>query len=158
MHDAPLKARDISPDLLVTVKGEATLEEAAALMLQMDIGSLLVVDGHGKLIGIITDADFGVGPTHAPGATGQPEVLGHIVRKDVPVEQIYHAARTRRVRDVMSTPVVTVEEDDSIDTVVGRMFQNRIRHVPVVRHGRPVGMVSSRDLLQLLFAKPAAPG
>ena len=48
---AGLKARDIMPDLLVTVQGEATLEEAAGMMLQMDIGSLLVVDGMGNLIG-----------------------------------------------------------------------------------------------------------
>ena len=68
------------------------------------------------------------------------------------IEQIYRAAKSRRVRDVMSAPVVTVAEDDSIETVLARMFPHRIRYLPVVRGRRPVGMVSSRDLLQLVFA------
>lgn len=64
----PLTAKDLMPDLLVTVQGDATLDDAAGLMLQMDIGSLLVVDNRGHLIGILTDTDFGVGP--APGPAG----------------------------------------------------------------------------------------
>lgn len=153
---AGLKARDIMPDLLVTVQGEATLEEAAGMMLQMDIGSLLVVDGMGNLIGILTDADFG--PVVPPDATSGPagaQVLGHQLSPETPAERIYRLARQRRVRDVMSTPVVTIEEDAPIDSVLERMFQNRIRHLPVVRGRRPVGMVSVRDLLQLIFADDA---
>lgn len=149
-------AKDLMPDLLVTVRGDATLEDAARLMLQMDIGSLLVVDPSGYLIGILTDADFGVMSAPAPvGQPVEPQVLGHVLTGTA-VERIYHLARSRRVRDVMSTPVVTVEETDPIETVLTRMFEHRIRHVPVVRHGRPVGMVSSRDLLQLLFAASPA--
>ena len=147
----PSTAKDIMPDLLVTVSGDATLDEAAGLMLQMDIGSLLVVDGRGHLIGILTDADFGVGP--APGA-GAPQVLGHRLQDEIPVSQIYRSAASRRVRDVMSAPVVTVDENASIDTVLARMFQSRIRHLPVVRGPIPVGMVSTRDLLHLVFVEP----
>lgn len=153
----PLTAKDIMPDLVITVQGEATLEDAAHLMLQMDIGSLLVVDAGGSLVGILTDADFGV--SAAPDAGGQPadpQVLGHLLQDEVQPEQIYRAARTRRVQDVMSAPVVTVTESDSIGTVLARMFQHRIRHLPVVRDRRPVGIVSSRDLLQLVFADPAS--
>jgi CBS domain-containing protein len=151
----PLTAKDIMPDLLVTVKGDATLDEAAGLMLQMDIGSLLVVDARGALIGILTDTDFGVGPTPGPaGEPADPQVLGHRLQDQIPVEQIYRVAASRRVRDVMSAPVVTVSEDDAIEIVLARMFQNRVRHLPVVRGERPVGVVSSRDLLHLVFAAP----
>jgi CBS domain-containing protein len=107
------------------------------------------VDARGHLIGILTDTDFGVGPT--PGAD-DPQVLGHRLQDEIPVSQIYRSAASRRVRDVMSAPVVTVDEDASIDTVLAHMFQRRIRHLPVVRGPIPVGMVSSRDLLQLVFA------
>jgi CBS domain-containing protein len=85
---------------------------------------------------------------------GDPQVLGHRLQDQLPVEQIYRAAASRRVRDVMSSPVVTVEENASIETVLARMFQNRIRHLPVTRGPIPVGMVSSRDLLHLVFADP----
>lgn len=150
-------AKDVMPDLLVTVSGDATLEHAAGLMLQMDIGSLLVVDGRGHLIGILTDTDFGVTP--APGKSAKaatPQVLGHRLEDEIPAAQIYRAAASRRVRDVMSTPVVTVEENASIETVLARMFQNRIRHLPVMRGPTPVGVVSSRDLLHLVFTQPRA--
>ena len=151
----PLTAKDIMPDLLVTVRGDATLDDAAGLMLQMDIGSLLVVDDRGQLIGILTDTDFVVGP--APGPAGEPadpQVLGHRLQDRIPVQQIYRSAASRRVRDVMSAPVVTVQEDDAIEIVLARMFQNRIRHLPVMRGDRPISMVSSRDLLHLVFAEP----
>ena len=148
-------AKDIMPDLLVTVSGDATLEHAAGLMLQMDIGSLLVVDTRGHLIGILTDTDFGVGPAPGPAGEGaRPQVLGHQLRDQIPVEQIYRAAASRRVRDVMSAPVVTVEETAPIETLLARMLQNRIRHLPVMRGPIPVGVVSSRDLLHLVFAPP----
>lgn len=153
----PFTVKDVVPDLLVTVSGDATLEHAAGLMLQMDIGSLLVVDGRGHLIGILTDTDFGVGPV--PGKSDQaatPQVLGHRLNDEIPVAQIYRAAASRLVRDVMSTPVVTVEENASIETVLARMFQNRIRHLPVMRGPTPVGVVSSRDLLHLVFTQPRA--
>ena len=158
---------DVGPDYLVMelvegptlaqniANGPLTLDEAAGLMLQMDIGSLLVVDARGHLIGILTDTDFGVGA--ALGAGGQPagpQVLGHRLQDEIPASQIYRAAASRRVRDVMSTPVVTVDENASIDTVLARMFQNHIRHLPVVRGPIPVGVVSSRDLLHLVFAQP----
>ncbi|HUL01755.1 MAG TPA: CBS domain-containing protein, partial [Gemmatimonadales bacterium] len=151
-----LKAKDIALRPPVTVHGDATLEEAALLMLQLEVGSLLVVDDRNHLVGILTDADFGVGA--APASEGEPagaQVLGS--RLTGHAERIYRAARTRRVRDVMNAPVVTVEADDSIETVLARMFENHIRHIPVVSGRRPVGMISTRDLLQLLFAKSGSP-
>ena len=152
MTTTTLKARDIAARPPVTVRGDATLEEAALLMLQLDVGSLLVVDDRNHLVGILTDADFGV--VAAPvsgGETPEPQVLGN--RLTGQAERIYRAARTRRVRDVMSAPVVTVEADDDIETVLGRMFASHIRHIPVVTRHCPVGVISTRDLLQLVFAK-----
>jgi CBS domain-containing protein len=150
----PFTAKDIMPDLLVVVSGDATLEHAAGLMLQMDIGSLLVVDDRKHLVGILTDTDFGavLAPSSAGPAT--PEVLGHRLEEGISAAQVYRSAASRRVRDVMSTPVVTVDENASIETVLARMFQKRIRHLPVMRGPIPVGVVSSRDLLHLVFTQP----
>ena len=152
-----VKAQDITPDLLVTVRGEASLEEAARLMLHMDVGSLLVVDDPGRLIGIITDADFGVrAPDGAAPDDSRVQVLGQVVAPDG-LEQVYRAARRRRVSEVMSRAVVTVEEHEPVLRILELMARHRVRHIPVVRDGKPVGLVSTRDLLQLLFQDVADP-
>ena len=51
------------------------------------------------------------------------------------------------VRDIMTTDVVTLEEDENLDVADTVMNLARIRHLPVVSHGRLVGLVTHRDLL-----------
>jgi len=53
-----------------------------------------------------------------------------------------------RVRDIMSEQVVTISADDSLSTVEDIMTLGRVRHMPVVRGGHLVGVVSERDLLR----------
>jgi CBS domain-containing protein len=56
-----------------------------------------------------------------------------------------------RVKDIMTSHVVTVGVDDTIDRAVGLMIRHRISGLPVLDHeGRPVGVVSEFDLLQLI--------
>ncbi len=50
------------------------------------------------------------------------------------------------VKDYMKTDVLTVEEEDSFNSVVNLMKENRIRHVPVVRKGKVVGIVTESDI------------
>jgi CBS domain-containing protein len=53
-----------------------------------------------------------------------------------------------RVRDIMSEQIVTISSDDSLSTVEDIMTLGRVRHMPVVRGGQLVGVVSERDLLR----------
>lgn len=53
-----------------------------------------------------------------------------------------------RVRDIMSEQVVTISADDSLSTVEDIMTLGHVRHMPVVRGGHLVGVVSERDLLR----------
>jgi acetoin utilization protein AcuB len=55
-----------------------------------------------------------------------------------------------RARDYMTTPVITIDEQDSIADAVSIMRERRIRHLPVTRHGALVGVVSERDIFLLL--------
>ncbi|MCH2173316.1 CBS domain-containing protein [Myxococcota bacterium] len=56
---------------------------------------------------------------------------------------------TPLVRDIMQTKVVTISEEDCLSTVEDIMTLGRVRHIPVVRAGRLVGVVSERDLLRI---------
>jgi CBS domain-containing protein len=53
-----------------------------------------------------------------------------------------------RVRDIMSEQIVTISSDDSLSTVEDIMTLGGVRHMPVVRGGQLVGVVSERDLLR----------
>jgi CBS domain-containing membrane protein len=57
-------------------------------------------------------------------------------------------AKEHRVQDVMSTELITLQQDESLDLVEQVMRLGRIRHVPVTRGGELVGLVTHRDLLR----------
>lgn len=140
-----MKVSDIMTPRVETVSTEATVGQAIRLMLQKHISGLPVVDAKGALAGIVTEGDFlrrqelGTAP-HAhwlqailsPGGTAEDYTRSH----------------TRKVADVMTANVITVTEDQPVATVVRLMEKHRIKRVPVVRDGKPVGLVSRADLLR----------
>lgn len=64
----------------------------------------------------------------------------------------------RRVRDIMAGQIVTISADDRLSTVEDIMTLGHVRHVPVVRGGRLVGVVSERDLLRASLSNLSAFG
>ncbi len=123
---ANVRASDIMSVPPVTAKPSDTLLDAARLMVEGGVGSLIVVDDEGRIIGIVTERDLVTALSR-----GLPCAGG-------------------RVADVMSRNVVTVRPDDGIDVVVGKMRDFNIRHVPVVDgEGRPLGMVSARNVIDV---------
>ncbi len=57
------------------------------------------------------------------------------------------------VRDIMQTKIVTISASDSLSTVEDIMTLGHVRHMPVVRGGKLVGVVSERDLLRISLSK-----
>lgn len=135
---------------VVTVTTEANLADAAGKMLDQGIGSVVCVDADGRIVGIVTDSDFGARSAGIPFSTFRaPQLLGKWLGEDA-VEKIYQESRRRLVGEVMSSPVHTVDETATVEDVLRIMLQRDVKHVPVVREGRPVGMVARHDLLKFL--------
>ena len=108
---------------VTTTARTSTVLEAALLMKQHGKGALMVVDGS-KLVGIFTerDARFRVIATgRDPTAT--------------------------RLADVMTPQPQTIHPDEPFIRALRVMHQGGFRHLPVVEHGRPLGVVSARDAL-----------
>ena len=101
----------------------ATVFEAALLMKTQGKGALLVVDGT-RLIGIFTERDA---------------LLRVIAARLDPA--------TTRLADVMTSHPQTMSPDEPFLKALRLMHSRGFRHVPVVDHGRPVGVVSARDAL-----------
>jgi CBS domain-containing protein len=107
----------------LTAPGNTTIVTAARLMKKHSIGALMIVeDGH--LAGIFTERDA--------------------------VFRVLAASRdpkTTHVADVMTTKPKTIGPDKAVGHALLMMYDGGFRHVPVVEHGKPLGMISARDAL-----------
>lgn len=154
--EAPLKRRrktirDIMSAPAITVELDTDLETAARTMLERDIGCLPVVDGDGRLAGIITTTDFGARRGSIPFSTfAAPRLLGEWLGPDG-IEEVYRRARSLQAREVMSSPVHSVPVDAPLSDVLRVLLDHNIDQVVVVEDRRPIGIVSHRDLLRLML-------
>jgi len=126
-----VRARDVMSSPPVTVGASSTLREASEKMWSEKVGSVIVVDNEGYLLGILTERDvvFAV-------AKGMFEA---------------HEKKPT-VDSVMSKNVVTVNTDSSIAQVAQLMSEFNIKHIVVMsQEGRPVGVISPRDMLDVGF-------
>jgi CBS domain-containing protein len=107
-----------------SIAPEETVYAAMAFMAEADIGSLLVIDD-GVLVGIITERDY----------------AREIVLKGRTSSQTL-------VREIMKIEVPCITPNESVETCMELMTEDRIRHLPVVDSGRVVGVVSIGDLVK----------
>jgi CBS domain-containing protein len=124
-----------------SIRPEQTLGEAVRELVDRHVGALLVYQaddaGKDRLVGIISERDL---------------LFAHAGRKGP-------AGRSRRgdesccwlsctVAELMTTDLITVSPDDSIEQVMDLMTTKRIRHLPVMSGGRVVGVVSIGDVVK----------
>ncbi|PPQ40140.1 CBS domain-containing protein [Rhodopila globiformis] len=142
---------DVMTRRVVTIAPEATVEDAATLMLARRISGLFVVDQAGDLVGVITEGDL-LRRDELGTERGRPWWLKLLVS---PARQAadFTRAHGRHVRDVMTADVISVADDAPLETVVATMERARVKRVPVTHGGRVVGVVSRADLLRALVSR-----
>ncbi len=109
---------------VIAVSPENTLEDVVAVLTEYRIGAAVVLRGT-ALAGIVSERDI----MHAL-ATGGATAL------------------EQRVEDAMVIPVHVCELDDAVDTIMGVMTRERIRHLPVMHGNHVVGMISIGDVVK----------
>jgi CBS domain-containing protein len=146
-----MTVKDIMSQPVVTVPEDALAPEIARVMQERDIGAVVVVDAAGALRGIVTESDFtGVGRCVPFSLALAPVVFGARAATMAEIEKIYAMARKLTARQIMSEEVHTAGESEEIGAVVHRMLRRKLKHVPVVRDGKPVGMLARHDVLKLM--------
>jgi CBS domain-containing protein len=147
---------DVMTRPALVVREDATLAEVAGQLLGRGSDVALVVDAHGHLRGIITEADF-VSRAHCLPAV--PDRAWHVLEEwqmRMGIKEICASANRRAVSDLMSPLVVTAREDELVTDVVARMIHHDLSHLPVVREGKLVGVIARRDVLRLIASAPPA--
>lgn len=142
-----MNVADVMSRSLVTVMPGHSIKHAAQIMLDHRVSGLPVVDGDGKLVGILTEGDllrrveFGL-------TGGRP----HWIEAGSPegAARDYVKSNSWRVSDVMSHPVATIAETASLADAAVVLGTRGIKRLPVVREGRLVGIVARADLLRLV--------
>ena len=116
---------DIMTKALISVNTKTTVFQVAKMMEQGGIGAVIVKkDNH--LVGIITDRDYAT------------KIVSHNISSDTPVEEI------------MSSPLITINFDESISAAAQRMTSKKIRKLGVTDNGKVIGLITSTDLVTQL--------
>jgi CBS domain-containing protein len=117
----------LRPGRPITLPETATVGDAIAVMLEHDIGAVLLLDGQGKLAGIFSERD--------------------LLTKIAGVHEEYAGLP---VREFMTPNPETVASHDTLAFALHKMDVGGYRHMPVVTEGSPTGVLSVRDMLRLL--------
>ncbi len=112
-----------------TITPQATVYQALELIAEKDIGALLAMDD-GRVAGVFTERDY--------------------ARKVILAGR---ASRQTSVRDVMTTRVISVRPDQSVENCMALMTEKRIRHLPVMEGDDLKGLVSIGDLVKAIIAE-----
>ena len=143
-----MKANEIMHSDVVSVKPDCSVFEAAKLMLDRKISALLVMDG-GNLIGILTEADLM--RRFELGTDRQRSKLREFFTGPGKLAEDYIRAAGRKVQEVMTPEVRTIDGTAEVRDVVDIMEKHRIKHVPVMIGHAPIGMISRSDLMRALI-------
>ncbi len=114
-----------------TIAPHQTVFEALMLMAEKNVGALPVVEGD-RVVGIVSERDY--------------------ARKMVLKGR---SSMATKVSDIMSSPVITVDSHQSVETCMSMMTDSHLRHLPVVEDGELLGLLSIGDLVKESIAAQA---
>ena len=147
-----MRARDVMTSEVVTVGPDMGVGDVARLMLDRHISGVPVVDGAGRLVGIVSEGDLMRRAELATG--GEPWWLA-TSKSPEEKAKAYAKAHGMKVADVMTKVVVTIGENEPLDRIAMLFEERGIKRAPVVRDGKIVGIVSRANLLQGVAAGKA---
>ncbi|MCW4001418.1 MAG: CBS domain-containing protein [Candidatus Bathyarchaeota archaeon] len=119
--------RDVMSSPVVTMSEDETANRAASNMDMNDLGAVIVQSNTGKSIGIITERD----------------IVKRVVAKNLKPDTV-------KAKEIMTTPLVTIEPEATITDAARRMTRLDIRRLGVIYKGNLVGIISSKDILGVM--------
>jgi CBS domain-containing protein len=135
--------KDVMSALPVWVSETASFHEIAARLRECRVSAFPVLDAHGKVTGVVSEADLMV----KEAMLGEPGGVAGLL-----AGLLHHAARAKAAgvtaADLMTSPAVTIGPDETVEHAAKLMYDRKIKRLPVIDHaGRLVGIISRTDIL-----------
>jgi CBS domain-containing membrane protein len=134
-----LEVRDLMTERVFTLKPGDTLEELYELMDEKHVRHVPIVDREGDLVGLVTHRDL------SRSALGPQEGLPLNVQEEI--------LRRRKIREIMSTEVDTIEPDKRLEEAAEMLLENKIGCLPVVEGEHLVGILTEADFVRYYVEK-----
>jgi CBS domain-containing protein len=141
-----MRAHQIMTRPVYSVLPEATIAEAANIMLQRHISGLPVVDAAGKLVGIVSEGDL-IRRSEIGTQRKRSRWLKFLLGAGKAATEFVHE-HGRKISEVMTRDPLTITEDTPLEEIVTSMETNGVKRLPVMRGDKLVGIVSRANLLQ----------
>jgi len=138
----------------VTCQAGDLISDVAGIMRNKKIGGLPILEGE-QLVGIVTETDIikllmTKGPSDDLWLPSPLEII------EVPVREFFNwehskkalaDIRNKKISEIMSHPVITVEPEDDIETAASKMLDKKIDRLCVVEKGRLIGIITREDIV-----------
>jgi len=146
-----LTAQEIMTRQVHTVTPETAVEELAQTFLRTGVSALPVVDGTGKLIGVVTETDLieQNKPLHIPTVIALFDWVLYLESEKEFRSEVSRIS-ARKVGEICSRELVTCAPDTSVGDIARLMSEKKVHLVPVVDGERLVGVVARLDLIRTM--------
>jgi CBS domain-containing protein len=146
------QARNAMTPWVATIGADATVREAARIMIARRVSALPVLDASDRLVGIVSEGDL---VRRAELGTDAAEGSWWLRSLSEDTARDYLKAHAVSISDVMTRKVVSVRSTTPLREVARLLHKRGIKRVPVMQAGRLVGILSRADLVRRLAAAPA---
>jgi CBS-domain-containing membrane protein len=147
-----MNASDVMVRDVVTVGPDEDVSNAVKLLVDHDISALPVIDSERRVIGVLSEADL----IHREniGTAKQRTWWLEAVTPASMLALDYAKSHGRKVSELMSEHVISADENTSLTDLANILEKHRIKRVPILKHGKLIGIVSRANLIQALASAP----
>lgn len=140
---------------VITIGPEADITEAAKILLAKGVNGLPVVDDAGHLVGILCQSDLVRMQKNLPIPSLFTLLDGFVpLSSSALLEAEVKRIAASKVSDAMSTKVVTIAPDMTIDEIAALMVDKKFHTLPVTDKGKLLGIVGKKDVIKTLIPRP----
>ena len=147
-----MQAKDVMVSPVITVSPSSSVKDVAKIFLKHEISAVPVVDGNGKLVGIVSEGDL-LHRIENDTETRRSSWLRFFTQDELMAAE-YVKSHSRKAVDVMTKRVVFAAPDASLADIAMLMERHSIKRVPIVNKGQLVGIVSRANLIQAIATAP----
>lgn len=146
-----LRAQDLMTENVIAVTKETQVRELAKILTENNISGVPVVDGEGRLVGVVTESDliFQNKKVHIPTAVAILDAF-FFLESPEKMEQEMKKMAGVTVGDIYAPEVTSVQKDTPLDELATLMAEKNIHTLPVLDQDELVGVIGKRDIIRII--------